>query len=825
MKPKSIEECGCCEVGIPPTPEEIRNRPGLPGITYRIGTYTSFRQAMIEAIAKSPELKGWAARKNDDYGIALMEMWAYLADILTFYQERLASEAFIRTALHRGTVMRLANMLDYKLNPGAAAAVYLAFCVEENECVKIPVGLRVQSLPGQDEKPQKFETVEKLSIESGLNKFRVYPIPDADTPLEAGRNAATVISDVKHLSPGDSLVIFKEKSSTEDSSGNVCVEDKRIKELRKVDWQQELEWVPANVIKFPSGSRMYKWVRKFRLFGHNAPARFLVPSTSNGAVIWHTVTYQHVHDPGYCIDMDVAYDDLKENTELLVVSEHDGVVKQVTVTNVQLIEASITGTLADGSENSVPLMQTTVTRATVNEELPSLDSRRTVIYELEGDAVELWEQKYEPTLEEGSEAIYAPLSELGIDGSEVERFMSIGRKILLSDETGKVNVGTVTGCSVEGQDHLKIAFTPGLACSLEAGTTILHGNIVKATHGETIAVDVLGSGNTSSVFQSFTLRKSPTTFVPAADAPRGAKNTLNVRVSGVLWKEEGSLYGQKPNDQVYTTSVNNDGQMRVQFGDGKTGARLPTGRDNVTATYRQGLGSEGNVRADSLTTLLDKPVGIKSVINPKDAEGGTDPESVDDARTNAPNTVRTFERAISLRDYEDIARGYTGIAKARAARVFKDENEMIQLTIAGENDQKIERASETYKSFLDYLNLHRDINQPLDVVPHASRPLILDAVIQVHPSYVKEKVVSAVKTAALSYFNFNSLQLGQGIHLSDIYKVLQNVKGVKAVHISALCYRTAEEQSLETHLRIEADQIAKLEAEDLKITSDLTQEG
>ncbi|HEY44890.1 MAG TPA: hypothetical protein G4O11_12995, partial [Anaerolineae bacterium] len=69
MKPKRIEECGCCEIGISPTPEKIQNRPGLSAISYRIGTYPSFKQAMIEAIGKSPELAAWTARVSDDYGI------------------------------------------------------------------------------------------------------------------------------------------------------------------------------------------------------------------------------------------------------------------------------------------------------------------------------------------------------------------------------------------------------------------------------------------------------------------------------------------------------------------------------------------------------------------------------------------------------------------------------------------------------------------------------------------------------------------------------------------------------------------------------------
>jgi hypothetical protein len=77
--------CGCCEPGSPPTPLTVENRPALSAIAYRIGTYSSFRQAMLEGIARSPELAALTTRRSDDYAITLLELWAAVADVLTFY--------------------------------------------------------------------------------------------------------------------------------------------------------------------------------------------------------------------------------------------------------------------------------------------------------------------------------------------------------------------------------------------------------------------------------------------------------------------------------------------------------------------------------------------------------------------------------------------------------------------------------------------------------------------------------------------------------------------------------------------------------------------
>src|SRR5581483_6069776 len=98
--------------------------------------------------------------------------------------------------------------------------------------------------------------------------------------------------------------------------------------------------------------------------------------------------------------------------------------------------------------------------------------------------------------------------------------------------------------------------------------------------------------------------------------------------------------------------------------DGQTGSTLPTGHANVIATYRVGAGVAGRVRAGTLTSPLDRPSGLKAVTNPLAARGGADPESLADARENAPSTVRTFGRAVSLPDFADLVRASGEVAKA-----------------------------------------------------------------------------------------------------------------------------------------------------------------
>ena len=93
--------CGCCAGVTLSAPQAIDNRPSLSAIAYRIGTYASFRESMLEEIVRTPELAPLTTRRDDDYTVTILDLWAAVADVLTFYQERYANEAFLRTATRR----------------------------------------------------------------------------------------------------------------------------------------------------------------------------------------------------------------------------------------------------------------------------------------------------------------------------------------------------------------------------------------------------------------------------------------------------------------------------------------------------------------------------------------------------------------------------------------------------------------------------------------------------------------------------------------------------------------------------------------------------
>ena len=334
--------------------------------------------------------------------------------------------------------------------------------------------------------------------------------------------------------------------------------------------------------------------------------------------------------------------------------------------------------------------------------------------------------------------------------------------------------------NLEGdKTHTFLRLSNNLAYSYKRNTVIVYGNVVNATHGETRR-EVLGSGNAGKSLQEFTLKQSPLTFV-AAPNPDGVETTLQVRVNDVLWHETDSLAALGPNDYRFVTRTDDDAKTAVIFGTGEHGARLPTGPDNVTAVYRNGIGKGGNVRPEQISLLATRPLGVKGVTNPMAASGGADRESRDQAKRSAPLAVTALDRLVSTQDYADFARTFAGIGKASAARLSDGQRRLVHLTVAGAEDIPIEKTSDLYRNLNKALREFGDPHQPILIELRTFLLLVIEARVRVLPDYLFEKVEPKIRAALLDRFSFERRELGQDALLSDAVATIQNVEGVAYV--------------------------------------------
>ena len=142
---------------------------------------------------------------------------------------------------------------------------------------------------------------------------------------------------------------------------------------------------------------------------------------------------------------------------------------------------------------------------------------------------------------------------------------------------------------------------------------------------------------------------------------------MEIYVNNRLWKRVSSFFGRGPEQEIYLVREDEDNNSWVQFGDGKTGARLPSGIKNVVARFRTGTGAFGPMKANSKPQAGGRLDGLDKVQLLDVSSGGSEPEDGENARQAAPGKIQSLDRLVSLADFESEALGIAGVVKAAAA--------------------------------------------------------------------------------------------------------------------------------------------------------------
>jgi hypothetical protein len=862
-----LNDCGCCEGISVETPETITNRPGLSAIAYRVGTHSQFIETLLARLSSSNQgaLSKLTTRDTDDFSIALLDSWATVGDVLTFYQERIANEAYLRTANERLSVQELARLIDYQLRPGVAASTYLAFTLEDAPGalgqaiatgttaqiapdplppITIDVGIKVQSIPGPGEQAQTFETVEKIEGHVEWNAIK----PRLSQPQTISSSAPFFIlaGAALNLKHGDRLLIVDASNRSVQTIFNVTVDDKAgtarvdfvsppaalpsyvrpglnngvVEEfLTKVElsetvirekiigkrWRDEdliavagiqgwkINELVANIRKqtsssTPPGGGVFAFRQLAAIFGHNAPlnASLLKPDGSrlyipdwdgtNGWEIWKNslTTSDYYTDADIYLDRSLA-GITKDTWIVLERSTVDGPLPSVyPITKVN--EASVVGFGMSAKSTGLRLGLSNNT----TDKPADFKVRKTAVL-LESELLPLAELPILDRLQPASVTTYG----ITLDGPYLG--LKVGQRVILTGERDDLK-GVITSEALSLKEVLVeagftvITFNEALTYSYVRETVTINANVAMATHGETVQ-ETLGGGDATQGFQRFTLLQPPLTYVSSSD-PSGGTSTLEVRVNSILWEEVPDFYGHEPEERVYVTRLGDDGKTTVIFGDGVTGARLPTGQENVKARYRKGIGLGGLTKKDQLTQLMTRPFGVKGVTNPVAPAGAADPEKLEDARRNAPFTVMTLGRVVSLQDYEDFARSFSGIDKALATWTWFGEKRGVFLTVAGANGADVKQGGDLFKNLLKAVREAGDPVVPLQIKSFQPRLFRLAATVIAAPALLPEDVIAAVEQELRDEFSFDRRTFGQPVHLSEVIAVMARVSGVVAVDVT-----------------------------------------
>lgn len=860
MESSDLDDCGCCEGLNRRTPVEVYNRPGLKALSYRVGVHALFKQSMMTGLSSHPALRSLNIRQDDDFSIALLDTWALVADILTFYQERIANESYLRTATEHLSLMHLAGLIGYEIRPGVAASTYLAFTVKDparspitgdpkpatpGKPVEIFIdkGVKVQSIPDPGGQPQIFETVEKIMARPEWNAMK--PRLTKPHPIEKNMKYLTTVGAASPVKPGDRVLIItgsdrtirrvhrtapdlKNETVHIDLDVNSQKTETMISHSIKMGKIRSHEPALSNNIimkEFISAkswrqydilsmATMQKWshvalesginaltatpppvsdgVFAFKvhcgLYGHNAPLWDSLPpfqrygekvkDKSGECVTVVPPTYKDSWE-GYTLVEDanntnyVYLDNIYPGTvrdSWIILENPEGYRRAYQVKDYSEITRSTYGISAKVSRlelynatdfNKFKLRETTVYAGSFQLELAQVP----VTDSVKSNSITL-DRAYLGLMAGQTIIISGELSDP--KGSNYCEIMELSEVTLL-------------------EGFSKLTFRKKFSHKYIHSTIRIHANVAAATHGET-KEEILGSGDATQKFQSFTLRRPPLTYISSSN-PEGAESTLQMRVNDVLWHEVATFYGHGPNEHIYITRTDDDGRTSVMFGDGITGARLPTGQENVRAKYRQGMGTAGSVKAGQLSLLMTRPLGVLGVMNLQDADGADDGESRENVRSNAPLTMLTLGRIVSLQDFEDFARSYTGISKALATWTWDGQKRGIYITVAGPEGAAIKPDSILYKNLITAMRKAGDPSIPLLVQSYRPALFRLEAIITVNRDYQPETVLAAVKETLRTRFSFKERSFGQPVTLNEVVSVIQVVEGVTAVNVTRL-YRS-----------------------------------
>jgi predicted phage baseplate assembly protein len=357
----------------------------------------------------------------------------------------------------------------------------------------------------------------------------------------------------------------------------------------------------------------------------------------------------------------------------------------------------------------------------------------------------------------------------GVQGTELSMIKAVRQEV---DQT-------LPGDTV----HSTLTLAAPLGYTYRRSTVHVSANVVAATQGAT-ADEALGSGDASQAGQSFTLFQAPLTWVPAAN-PLGAASTLEISVNGAPWREVDTFTEHGPDERVYVTATGDDGHVRVTFGDGIHGVRLPTGTENVRARYRVGVGSSANMPGGRVGQLTSRPLGVAGVGNPLPATGGADPDGPAEARRDIPIAASALDRLVSVPDYEDFTRARAGIDKASARRLFDGVRDVVHLTAAGSGDMPLDGASGVLTALRASLAKFGDPQLPVEVAAREAVLLVIAAKVRVTAGNSWDIVQPAVRAALTDRFSFAARDLGQPAYLSEVLATIQAVPGVDYADVTA----------------------------------------
>lgn len=272
------------------------------------------------------------------------------------------------------------------------------------------------------------------------------------------------------------------------------------------------------------------------------------------------------------------------------------------------------------------------------------------------------------------------------------------------------------------------------------------------------------------------------------------------------WNQVQHLTDYGSSDLVYTTYADENDNIFVTFGDGVSGA-IPVPYSQIRATYIVGGGDVGNIGSNIATNisyvpnLTDSQVtalkGTISVTNSTSAIAGSNPESTDQIRISAPASLRSANRAVTLKDFSDLALSVNNVGKANAtAAVWTSVTLYIAPTRnagttdlqPGLNPDNSESSEYTTlaANVSAYMSNKLLIGSSLSIQPPTYVDAVISLLYSLDPKFKQSDVTNSILSTLNTKYGYNGISFQETIYPQDIEASLNGLPGVKTVRVNSL---------------------------------------
>lgn len=732
-----------------------------PEINYLAKDYASFRQLILDRLALV--MPDWQERHVPDLGITLVEILAYTGDYLSYYQDAVATEAYLDTARQRISVRRHARLVDYLMHEGNNARAFLHIWTAADS--ELPPGqiafiTDITAIPGlqlptdrlptwddlRDKVPKsRYEQFvplltrpeEAVPLFQAHNEIRFYTWGDEECCLPRGATTAT-------LADGPPI---PDSPQSPDSGEQYPADAKQSsKRSRKRPPKEAPEEAPP-----PSLDEQAEQSRVLRLQPGDVLIFEELLGPKTGVAADANPTHRHAVR---LTQVSKGMDPLTRQPVLEITWEQADalpfplclsavgpppdclLLEPVSVARGNIILVDHGRPVEEPTEGlwCVPTAETTI--CCEDKEQPSEVTRRP--------------GRFQPRLKEGPLTFSEPYPASG------------------------------PAAAMLRQDPRRAVPAIRLSSQLDEACA------------EPLTVDAPPAAEEPCDDDS--AADNPPADNPLADNPPAVADAP----PPIMWTARRDLLSSGPLDHHFVAELDNDGRAHLRFGNGELG-RQPEAGASFQASYRVGVGAVGNVGAEAIRHAVANTTisGVEwRPRNPLPAQGGIDPEPIAAVKRFAPFTFRyRLERAITPEDYAAIVeRDFAGEVQ-QAAAALRWTGSWYELLVAVDALGAAEPGADLLARIAAHLERYRRIGHDLRVSPAQHVPLDVALRVCVRPAYLRGHVKAALlqrfsnqtlPDGGKGFFHPDSLTFGAGIYLSHLVAAAQAVTGVQSVAVERL---------------------------------------